>query len=136
MPDLTPYLGVLAIVGIALAALILCVIIYKLFSSRVRGRRGSRLGISEFHELDKSRRLVLIRRDDTEHLILIGGSQELVIETNIESGLNMRSKVTNEMLASDPIPMRPPPRPAVFGDRVQPLRPVSTTRRMDEDETA
>jgi len=33
--------------------------------------------------VDKRRRLVLIRRDDQEHLVMIGGPQDLVIETGI-----------------------------------------------------
>jgi Flagellar biosynthesis protein, FliO len=137
MPDLTPYLGILVSALIAIAVLILGIIIYKLFNSRVRGRRGSRLGISEYHELDKTRRLVLVRRDDIEHLILIGGNQEFVIESGIETGLNSRPQVTSQMLGVEPIPMRPPPRPAVFGDRVSPLRPIAPSmHRNDENEPA
>jgi flagellar biogenesis protein FliO len=136
MTDLTPYMGMLVMALIILAALILAIIIYKLFNQRVRGRRGSRLGITEYHELDKTRRLVLVRRDDVEHLILIGGNQEFVIESNIETGLNARSQVSSQMLGAEPIPMRPPPRPAVFGDRVQPLRPMSSSMHRNEDEPA
>lgn len=42
-----------------------------------------RLGISEMIPLDSRRRLVLIKRDETEHLLLIGGVTDLVIENNI-----------------------------------------------------
>jgi flagellar protein FliO/FliZ len=46
-------------------------------------RPGSRrrLGIVESHPIDSRHRLVLVRRDDTEHLLLIGGGSSLVIET-------------------------------------------------------
>jgi flagellar protein FliO/FliZ len=67
----------------ALAALFVLTLAFRTVAGTVKGRRGSRLGISEFHEIDKQRRLVLVRRDDVEHLVLIGGGQDLVIETNI-----------------------------------------------------
>lgn len=47
------------------------------------GRRGRRLAVSEAAMVDKRRRLVLIRRDDSEHLLMIGGPQDVVIETGI-----------------------------------------------------
>ena len=43
-----------------------------------------RLSIVEIFPLDARRRLVLLRRDDTEHLILLGLTQDLLIETGIE----------------------------------------------------
>ena len=42
-----------------------------------------RLGISQTIGLDAKRRLVLIRRDDKEHLLLLGPDGDLVIENNI-----------------------------------------------------
>lgn len=45
--------------------------------------RGRRLSVVEVTPVDARRRLVLVRRDDTEHLILLGQSGELVIETGI-----------------------------------------------------
>ncbi len=137
MPDLTPYLGMLVMALIIIAALILGVIIYKLFNQRVRGRRGQRLGISEYHELDKTRRLVIVRRDDVEHLILIGGNQEFTIESNIQTGLMARQQPPM-MQGSEqmPIPMRQAPRPAVFGERVSPLRPLNQSPYQNDDEPA
>lgn len=46
------------------------------------GMRG-RLGIVEFTSLDARRRLVLVRRDDVEHLLLLGPAGETVVETGI-----------------------------------------------------
>ena len=66
---------------IAVMALLIGIMVWRSISPRVRGRRGQRLGISEYHELDKMRRLVLVRRDNVEHLVLIGGPQDVVIET-------------------------------------------------------
>ena len=48
-----------------------------------KGRRGTRLGIVEAAVVDKKRRLVLIRRDSVEHLVMIGGPQDVVVENNI-----------------------------------------------------
>lgn len=67
----------------ALAAIVVLTFAFRTVAGTVKGRRGSRLGISEYYEIDKQRRLVLVRRDDVEHLVLIGGNQELVIETAI-----------------------------------------------------
>jgi hypothetical protein len=49
-----------------------------------RGRaRQPRLGIVDVYDLDRQRQLVLLRRDNVEHLLLIGGPNDLVVETNI-----------------------------------------------------
>jgi flagellar protein FliO/FliZ len=50
-------------------------------TSAARGRQP-RLGVIDVTEVE-GRRLVLIRRDNVEHLILIGSSGDLVIEQNI-----------------------------------------------------
>lgn len=72
---------------VALAVLLVLFVVigvWRAFSPRVSGgRRGQRLGISEYYEVDKDRRLVLVRRDNVEHLILIGGPQDIVIEPGI-----------------------------------------------------
>jgi flagellar protein FliO/FliZ len=49
-----------------------------------RGRaRQPRLGIVDVYDLDRQRQLILLRRDNVEHLLLIGGPNDLVVETNI-----------------------------------------------------
>jgi flagellar protein FliO/FliZ len=55
---------------------------------RVRGQGGGRarqprLGVVDIHDLDRQRQLILIRRDNVEHLIMIGGVSDIVVETNI-----------------------------------------------------
>lgn len=55
---------------------------------RMKGQGGGRarqprLGIVDTHDLDRQRQLVLIRRDNVEHLIMIGGASDVVVETNI-----------------------------------------------------
>jgi flagellar protein FliO/FliZ len=46
----------------------------------VRGRRQRRLSIAEVLPLDNRRRLVLVRRDHVEHLLLIGGATDIIVE--------------------------------------------------------
>jgi len=46
-------------------------------------RPEPRLGVMEQASVDRSRKLVLIRRDDVEHLIMTGGPVDVVIETGI-----------------------------------------------------
>ena len=45
--------------------------------------RERRLDVVEHSAVDGRRRLVLIRRDDVEHLIMTGGPVDVVIETHI-----------------------------------------------------
>ena len=83
MGFIEPYMNTIIIAAVVIAALIALTAIMRAFGGRVRGRKGRRLGISEYQELDKSRRLMLVRRDNVEHLIMVGGGQSLVIEQNI-----------------------------------------------------
>ncbi len=48
-----------------------------------------RLKIVEFMPLDHRRRLVLIRRDDREHLLVLGANGETVVESNIPAAENI-----------------------------------------------
>ncbi len=55
---------------------------------RVRTRPGQprRLALVEVMPLDAKRRLVLVRRDEVEHLLLLGQGTDTVIEAGIASG--------------------------------------------------
>ena len=46
------------------------------------GKAGRRLALVESLQLDPKRRLVLVRRDDCEHLLLLGSEGDTVVETN------------------------------------------------------
>ena len=50
---------------------------------RPRGA-ARRLEIVETAAIDAKRRLVLLRRDGTEHLVLLGANTELLVESGIE----------------------------------------------------
>ncbi len=50
--------------------------------------RAPRLAVIEAGAVDGRRKLVLIRRDNVEHLIMIGGPADIVVEQNIVRGQN------------------------------------------------
>jgi hypothetical protein len=50
---------------------------------RFRPRTEPRLAVIDAASVDARRRLVLVRRDNVEHLLLIGGPTDVVIEPNI-----------------------------------------------------
>lgn len=47
--------------------------------------RDKRLNIVEILPIDARRKLMIIRRDDVEHLIMLGLDRDLVIEKNIKA---------------------------------------------------
>jgi flagellar protein FliO/FliZ len=49
------------------------------------GTGSKRLRVQETLALDPRRRLILIKRDDVEHLILVGPDGQLVVEGNIRA---------------------------------------------------
>ncbi len=57
---------------------------YGLLRGTVRPRNGERrLQVVEIAPVDSKRRLLLLRRDGTEHLVLLGPTADVVIETGI-----------------------------------------------------
>lgn len=92
-------------------------IIQKLGVGGGKGRRGSRLGIVEAAVVDRSRRLVLIRRDAVEHLVMIGGPQDVVVETNITKHEPTLSAAARDTGPGGPgFEMRPGAQAAVTAD--------------------
>lgn len=88
---------VLALIGV------LFWVIQKVGFGGGKGRRGSRLGIVEATVVDKRRRLVLIRRDAVEHLVMIGGPQDVVVENNItRTGPSLTTAATDRRHENGP----------------------------------
>jgi hypothetical protein len=58
-------------------------------------RPEPRLAVTEQAYVDRTRRLVLIRRDDVEHLIMTGGPVDVVIETGIATPLHEEEMAVN-----------------------------------------
>ncbi|UXN59851.1 flagellar biosynthetic protein FliO [Phyllobacterium zundukense] len=75
----------LFILVIALLLLVFAILRRVTGGTFVAGGRNRqvRLSVTDAAAVDNRRRLVLVRRDDVEHLILIGGPSDLVIEQNI-----------------------------------------------------
>ncbi|CCG08014.1 FliO/MopB family protein [Pararhodospirillum photometricum] len=71
-------------------------------------RGGRRLALVEALPLDPRHRLVLVRRDDVEHLVVIGASSIVVVETGIPA----------------PIPPPPLPTPPSFARALAVFRPA------------
>ena len=59
--------------------------------------RAPRLAVIEAGAVDGRRKLVLIRRDNTEHLIMIGGPTDIVVEANIVRGQSTRDASTSRV---------------------------------------
>ena len=77
-----------AAIAFLAAAALLSIIFRAIFKRRLRlprnGRtRLPRLGTVDAFDLDRQRQLVIIRRDNVEHLLMIGGPNDLVIESEI-----------------------------------------------------
>ena len=109
VPQPLSYVVLLAIV--ILAILLLLWIAKKLLGGTfVSGGRGRhlRLAVMDATPVDSRRRLVLVRRDDVEHLILIGGPTDVVVEQNIRlDGKNETKSAVMPRLAAEPEPDRP-----------------------------
>ncbi|WP_044564452.1 flagellar biosynthetic protein FliO [Azospirillum sp. B4] len=65
---------------------------------RLPGRADRRLGVVEVLTLDPRRRLVLIKRDGAEHLLLLGGAQDLHVEGPILPGAGNRPRPFDTVL--------------------------------------
>lgn len=83
----TNYILAIGIVAVALLALffVFWLIRKRSNSTFIRGgkNRQPRLAVLDAAAVDTRRRLVLVRRDGVEHLILIGGPTDVVIESGI-----------------------------------------------------
>jgi len=72
--------------GIVLVLVVLGLWLLKLVtrSTASVGRgRNRRLSVIDHMQVDAKRQLLIVRRDDVEHLILTGGPQDLVVEAGI-----------------------------------------------------
>lgn len=106
----------------AVIALFVLLLLWRLFrggsasGTYVAGGRNrkARLAVMDATAIDNYRRLVLVRRDDVEHLLLIGGSADVVVESNIRLG-GMPTRSAPEPVYDQPEaePVAPPPPPVL-----------------------
>src|ERR1700709_1824763 len=75
------FLAVLALIGVA-AWLVRRFAGNRLGANTNRGRMP-RMAVIDAAAVDGRRRLVLVRRDNIEHLLMIGGPTDIVVESNI-----------------------------------------------------
>ena len=98
------FIVVLALIGLA-AWLVRRFAGNRLGANANRGRMP-RLAVIDAAAVDGRRRLVLVRRDNIEHLLMIGGPTDIVVEQNIVRAMPARDQA--------------PPRPSVGGAELPP----------------
>src|SRR5438034_1709435 len=135
MPALTVVfarVAVLALIGVA-AWLVRRFAGNRLGANPNRGRMP-RLAVIDAAAVDSRRRLVLVRRDNIEHLLMIGGPTDIVVEPNIVRAQPARDQVATRAAVPAPEPSWQEPdlrsEPMDLGEPVAlpepPPRPVRT----------
>jgi flagellar protein FliO/FliZ len=66
------------------------------FGMGMKMSKGRRLGVSEVQMLGPRHKLMLIRRDDVEHLVILGPAGETVVETGIKAPASFASTLAKE----------------------------------------
>ena len=107
------FVAVLALIGLA-AWLVRRFATNRLGANTNRGRMP-RLAVIDAAAVDGRRRLVLVRRDNIEHLLMIGGPTDIVVEANI----------VRAMPGREPIAQRPAVGSTEPSPRVAPLPDTS-----------
>ena len=105
------FVAVLALIGLA-AWLVRRFAGNRLGANTNRGRMP-RLAVIDAAAVDGRRRLVLVRRDNIEHLLMIGGPTDIVVEPNIVRATPGRDQMPPRPAVSG---AEPPPRLAPFPD--------------------
>lgn len=130
-------LTVVFALGIVLVLIVLAVWLLKLLfsaSGNVARGRNRRLSVSDSLAVDQKRQLLIVRRDNVEHLVLIGGPQDVVIETGIavdETALASGRRPV-PMLGRKPAPVAPAPVPAKAAVPEPVVSPAATIEHLGE----
>ena len=125
----------------------------RIGGDKARGRQP-RLAVIDAAAVDSRRRLILIRRDNVEHLMMIGGPSDVLIEQNIVRAVPVapareapptRGPGETVTRGTDLVRPEPPPRPAAdttwsppalpeaVRSRTEPApRPIEPTRPLPE----
>jgi hypothetical protein len=104
------FVAVLALIGAA-AWLVRRFAGNRLGANTNRGRMP-RLAVIDAAAVDGRRRLVLVRRDNVEHLLMIGGPTDIVVEPNIVRAMPARDQMAQRQVGN----AEPPPRIAPLPD--------------------
>jgi len=105
------FVAVLALIGVA-AWLVRRFATNRLGANTNRGRMP-RLAVIDAAAVDGRRRLVLVRRDNIEHLLMIGGPTDIVVEPNIVRAIPGREPMQQRPAVGG---AEPPPRIAPLPD--------------------
>ncbi|RWQ60372.1 MAG: hypothetical protein EOS83_07655 [Mesorhizobium sp.] len=125
---------------VALVLVVIVLLIIKLvrnltFGTFVAGGRNrkTRLAVMDATAVDSHRRLVLVRRDDIEHLLLIGGPTDVVVERDIRLSALRRPALTGDGGGHQPAPppraSQPAPAPVRQAPSPQPASTAPTPGR-------
>lgn len=86
--EIADYLRFVFALAFVIGLIALLAFLAKRYGMGYRNVQGAgkhrRLSISEIMPLDAKRRLVLVKRDNTEHLLVIGGPHDLVVERDVK----------------------------------------------------
>ncbi|WP_054158674.1 flagellar biosynthetic protein FliO [Rhizobium sp. AAP43] len=116
-----------AALGVALGLLCLFIVLWLLRnrapSPFVRGGRNRqpRLQVLDAAAVDTRRRIVLIRRDNVEHLVMIGGPTDIVIESGIGDDRAYLSTVAVQASERETIPAKSVAEPVLVAPTERPL---------------
>ncbi|VIO76914.1 hypothetical protein CI1B_67930 [Bradyrhizobium ivorense] len=119
---------VLAFVAVLALIILAAWLVRRFGSSRLgastnRGRMP-RLAVIDAAAVDGRRRLVLVRRDNIEHLLMIGGPTDIVVEPNIVRAIPGRDQMSSRpAVAPDAAPPRVAPLPDAAWSDSEAARP-------------
>lgn len=119
--------------GIVLVLILLGVWLLKMAfraSTTVGRGRTRRLSVIENLPVDTKRQLLIVRRDDVEHLILVGGPQDLLVESGFaaepaQARPQRRPFIAGQTQRKGEPPVAPPAEPV----QQPPARPAEPARR-------
>jgi flagellar protein FliO/FliZ len=75
--------AVCLLIGVALVFVLFRIVFGRGIKLPGGRSRQQRLGIVDAFEIDRQRQLVIVRRDNVEHLLMIGGPNDVVVESSI-----------------------------------------------------
>ena len=117
---LTALFALGAVIVLILLGVWLLKLVFNVSSNGVRGR-NRRLAIVDSLVLDQKRQLLIIRRDNTEHLILVGGPQDVVVEAGFAAPEAPAAQPTRR-----PVPMVGGRKPGNANDARPVIAPAAT----------
>jgi flagellar protein FliO/FliZ len=122
------------LIGLVIVVGLICATVWlaRRFGAQRRGGtptrgRQAHLAVIATAAIDGRRRLILIRRDNTEHLMMVGGPTDVVIESNIVPAARVReAQAPHPPAAGDTLPRG---EPSTEEPEAEPARPEAVPRR-------